>query len=373
MASPRRKTPIVSAASAATPISGGGRVDVLKPILAEIGGGDWVAGAGLIAALTATAIVFCRSLENQFVFDDREMIVLNRYLGNWSFLLKSLVNDSWWFRDPAHLPQGSYYRPIQDIWLWMNFHLFALNPTGWHLASLAVHLIVVWLVFRVASILAGDTKTGAAAALLFGLMPIHAEAVVWATAAPIPLAAAFELGALDSYLRGGRRAVSLALFAGALLSHESAVAFPLLIVAYALLFGPAQTQDGSYSASLRTALAVAFPYLLETVAYLALRWWILGLTVGPVRSNRLSVLEAIWTFPSAIAAYGEIMTIPWFAGPAHGLEIVRSAGGPGFFVPAIAIAGLCAAIVFLLNASPRSRLYLFCAVWILIAIAPALN
>ena len=69
---------------------------------------------GAIAAITA--LVYLRCLGNGYVFDDHEMIIANRYIGDWSFLWKALVNDSWWFRDPTHLPQSHYYRPLQDIW-----------------------------------------------------------------------------------------------------------------------------------------------------------------------------------------------------------------------------------------------------------------
>jgi hypothetical protein len=42
----------------------------------------------------------------------------------------------------------------------------------------------------------GDVATGLLAAAIFGLMPAHVEAVVWASSIPEPLTAVFELGAL---------------------------------------------------------------------------------------------------------------------------------------------------------------------------------
>ncbi|MGH7815727.1 MAG: tetratricopeptide repeat protein [Candidatus Binataceae bacterium] len=340
--------------------------------------------------LVLTAIVYARALGDEFVFDDREMIVLNRYLGRWSFPLKSLVRDSWWFRDPKHLPQGSYYRPIQDIWLWINFHLFGLDPVGWHAASLALHLIAVWLVFRIASILTADRLTGVVAAALFGLMPVHAEAIVWASAAPIPLAAAFELGAFYYYLLK-RPAAPLILFAGALLSYEAAVLFPLLIAAHAFLLAqgknltpcpPLPSGEGERKTEssplhlwggVRGGVAAAWPYALEAAAYLALRLWVLGAIVSPINKRNLAMIPALLTIPRAIAAYAALLAVPWLAAPAHAMAIVRSAAAPEFWLPLIGIAALCGAAFLTFRKSPRRGLYLFCGAWVAIALAPALD
>ncbi|HVN63137.1 MAG TPA: hypothetical protein VMT58_00760, partial [Candidatus Binataceae bacterium] len=122
-------------------------------------GGLWRLGdesrsnAALAAILIGGALIFANSLRNGFVFDDDNMIVNNGYLDDWSFVWKSFVNDSWWFSDPHRLPASSYYRPIQDLWLWLNFHIFGFDAAGWHAATIALHLVVVWLVFRVGSAL----------------------------------------------------------------------------------------------------------------------------------------------------------------------------------------------------------------------------
>ncbi|HVN64578.1 MAG TPA: hypothetical protein VMT58_08060, partial [Candidatus Binataceae bacterium] len=97
----------------------------------------------LAAILAATAIVYSSSFGNGFVFDDGDIIVSNRLLGQWSYIWRSLSRDLWWSLDPGHLPQSSYYRPLENIWLALNFHLFGLNPAGWHVATVALHLIVV--------------------------------------------------------------------------------------------------------------------------------------------------------------------------------------------------------------------------------------
>ena len=199
----------------------------------------------LEGVLLVTMLAYLRCLGNGFVFDDHEMIVINRYIGQWSFLWQSIANDSWWFRDPIHLPQSSYYRPLQDIWLGIHYQLFGLTPGGWHATMVALHLLAVWLVFENRRRLTGDWRSAVLAALFFGLIPVHAEAVVWPTAIPLPFSATLELGAFYLFItRGGARArwrnwlFALLLYAGSLFAHESAVVFPGIVATYVFFMEP---------------------------------------------------------------------------------------------------------------------------------------
>ncbi|MGH7815590.1 MAG: tetratricopeptide repeat protein [Candidatus Binataceae bacterium] len=366
-------------------------LDPIEPALSRIGAGDARVGAAVTLTLAVTAIVFARCLHNGFVFDDDNMIVLNRSIGSWAFAWKSFVNDSWWFRDPLRLPQSGYYRPLQDLWLWLNFHLFGLEPPGWHATAIALHLAVVWLVFWVASRLAANRWTGALAAALFALMPIHAEPVVWASAIPLPLAAAFELGAFACYLKltaGGESergqlawlALSIGLFGGALLSHESAVVFPALVATHAFLIGPHRTHMSYRSHEpapampdrIEDAVAAVRPYAYEAAAYFIIRLAVLGAIAGRQTQNHMTVIETALTIPGAILSYAALLAAPWLAGPAYRLDVVHRIAAPGFWIPLILIAAIAAVGYLLLRDNPRRRLYLFCAAWILIAIAPVL-
>src|SRR5262249_49138648 len=150
------------------------------------------------------ALIYLRCLGNRFVYDDNEMITLNRYIGDWSLIWKSFVNDSWWFRNPLILPQSAYYRPLHDTWLALHFQMFGYAPGGWHLTIVSIHLLAVYLVYRIAQELTTSRWTPMIAALWFGVLPVHAQAVVWPTAIPLPLSAVFELASLLTFIRGYR-------------------------------------------------------------------------------------------------------------------------------------------------------------------------
>ncbi|HUO05052.1 MAG TPA: tetratricopeptide repeat protein [Candidatus Binataceae bacterium] len=346
----------------------------------------------LIRILIVTALFYSRSLGNEFVLDDLPQIVLNRYIASWSFVWKSLVNNALWFVDPLHPPPVSYYRPLQNIWSALNFHLFGLNPIGWHAAMLALHLLVVVLVFRLASILTRSPFTGLLAAALFAWMPVHAEAVVWPAAVATPLSAAFELAAFEFYLRsrgGGANnhsrpglAISLGLFAGALLSYDKAIEFPALIAAYAYIFprelvGENRAVEKAAAAPISTrgsaALIAAWPYVLVTVAYITLRYWVLGFVFHSNLGSDLTAREAVLTVPAAITRYVALLVFPWMADPAHPLDFAGSVAQAEFLLPATALTALFISGFFLFRAHRHRRLYLFCAAWMLITLGPILK
>lgn len=336
------------------------------------------------AVLLVTLLLYLRCLGDGFVFDDASMIVKNRFIGSWAFFWNSFIHDSWWFMDPTQLPQSSYYRPLQDTWFGIHFHLFGLNPAGWHATMVALNLVVVWLVFKIAVALTGELQVGLLAALLFGVMPVHAEAVVWVSAIPLPLSAALELGALYLFISragGGARnwLVALLLYAGALLTHESAVAFPVLVALYVFLLeslggaGGAESAPSPLKPRLWSAMVCATPFAILTLLYLALRWWVLGFISRPMPVNRMTGAQTLLTIPEVLATDLVLLVIPWVASPAHHPTIVTSPASPRFYLPAAALVVLAAAFGWSLRNHPRRRLYLFCAIWAGIAIGPMMN
>jgi Flp pilus assembly protein TadD len=333
-----------------------------------------------IAALAITLLVYLRCVGNGLVYDDHEMILLNRYIGDFAMVWRSFVNDSWWFRNPLKLPQSAYYRPLQDVWLWANYQMFGFAPPGWHLAIVAIHLIAVWLVFWIAHELSaprgGSRWLPIIAATLFGVLPIHAQAVVWPTAIPLPLSAVFELAAFLIFLRRERDPRSAmilapAFYAMALLSHESAVMFPLIIVAEVVLL--TSDRESSWRARMVRASVAAAPFLIEVVIYLAIRFAVLGFISRTNITNPMTEAQQWLTLPSVLGTYAVLLVAPWRAGPAHPIEVVSSIVSPEFYLPILALLGLLGSVTVALGNNRQRRFYLFCALWMGISVAPVLN
>lgn len=346
----------------------------------------------MLGAITVAAVaIYLPSVGNGWVWDDPFEIVDNKLIHSWAFVWKSFIHDLWWFRDPARLPQSPYYRPLQNAWFAANAMLFGMHPALWHLAMIVLHAAAVWLCFRVAQLLTGEVAVGLLTAAIFAAMPAHVGAVVFASAIPEPLSAVFELGALSCFIQrkpGCSRGLiaALLLYACAALTHESAILFPLIITAYVFLF---EAGEQTAAGAVLSASRAAAPFLLVAIAYLCARINALGINflVGlynpkgsMIRHAFFSTIpmphhgpaELLMTIPVAAITYLAVLAIPAMAGPAHAVQWITHPQ-PILFVSVAALLIFGAAALTLAWRSSNRRIYLFCAAFSLVTIAPALN
>ncbi len=336
----------------------------------------------LAGVLIATGVVYLRSLSNEFILDDRKLIVLNPYITQWSFLWKSLTRHEYWFADPGNRLRIARYRPVLLVWVGLLYHLFGLEPAGWHLAAAISHLAGVWLVFRIAAHLTGASSAGLIAALLFGLLPGHAEAVVWPAANSESLSAVLALAAFYCYIRrpdarGGYRLLAPGLFGAAMLTHEIVAAFPGVIGLYAILLEPSadgQAAPGALGDRAGRALQRMLPFLAVLALYFAARRFALGFSMSnpdyPI--NSATVAQVLMTIPWVLTSYLAGIVIPQPGDLQRRVLFVTSPGSAHFYFPLSALALLGIAFVLAVRNHSGRRLYLFGVGWVAIALAPAL-
>jgi len=335
--------------------------------------------------LLITLLAYLRCLGNPFTLDDH-VFLENALIGQWSFLWRSLAGDALWFVDPTGGPLSPYYRPLLLIVLGLEYHLFGPNAMGYHATSLMLHLLVVGLVFKVAARLTGDRYSALLAALLFGLIPVHAEAVLSIAATNYPLGDALQLGAFylvvqRAGLKRDAGPLALGLYAGALLCHESAVMFPALVASYVLLLEPAgaaRVDDliiGRASAQLGSAIVRVKPFVVAMLLYMCFRIFVLRLaaTTPNIGAGHVGGALVLLTLPRVIFTYLALLAVPWMAGDSDRVVFVRSAASPDFYMAVIALIMLAACSYRALRNHPRRRLYLFCVLWTGIGIAPMMN
>jgi hypothetical protein len=343
----------------------------------------------LSAIVLATVAIYLPSLRHDWLFDDWAELVNNKLIHSWSFALNSFRYDVWWFRDPLHVPQSAYYRPLQNTWFFANAALFGINPAPWHLAKIVLHIVAVVLCFRVAQLISGDTGCGLLAAAIFGLMPAHVGGVVWASAIPEPLSTVFELGAMVFLIQrkpGWSRGllISALLYGCAILSHESAILFPVIVALYAFVF---EGRDKRTSARIVSVLGTCAPFVVVAIVYVCARLDALGfqfffgahhtatsMVVRGFEVPRLnySPVQLLMTMPVVLLTYLAVLALPAMASPTHAVDFVTHPQ-PIVFISAAALIILAAAAFVLAWRSPQRRIYLFCAAWALLTIAPALN
>ncbi len=143
---------------------------------------------------------------------------------------------------PATFVCGNYH-PVTVLSYALNYAAGGLNPAGYILIDLIIHLLNVLLVFIFIRKIAGNDFAASLCALAFGIHPMHVEPVAWISGRKDLLSTFFYLASAITYLsylegknRSGWRwyAVASLLFACSLLSKATAVTLPaaLLLIDY---------------------------------------------------------------------------------------------------------------------------------------------
>jgi tetratricopeptide (TPR) repeat protein len=190
----------------------------------------------VIAALIAAVFIsYGNTLHGQFIYDDRAIIVKNPLIQNLGHV-PTLFRTPYWGMQIGQ-PQeykGALYRPLTVTTYALNYAAGKLNPFGYHLVNLLLHLAACLLLWALCLQWGWNRETSAAAALLFTVLPIHTEAVSNIVGRAEILTAFFVLLSWNLVAKKsgwGKIILGALAFGGALLSKENAVAFlPVLIV-----------------------------------------------------------------------------------------------------------------------------------------------
>ena len=329
-----------------------------------------------LAVLSAvTFIVYSVSLSFEFVWDDRVLIVDNPLIRSWKNLPQALSADLW-----MHVNHGqAYYRPLFTVWSMLNYSLFKLNPWGWHLSAILLHLIAVLAVYDLARRLRIPYWPSVIAVTIFALHPIHIESVAWISGVQDVPMAVFYVFAFTAFLRArepeqARRtlwmSVSLLLLVCALLSKEMAVTFSAVVGLYVWIFPGGASTTGLMSRS-RQSLRAATPYALLTLAYLGLRYYLLGSIVHSPQ-NPTSTGEVVLTVPYFVAFYMVKWLAPLGLTAFYYLKNLTSANLGLFALSSAGILAYTASIWYWLR-KQGDKMLAFVAIWPLLTLTVVLN
>jgi protein O-mannosyl-transferase len=362
---------------------------------------SWIERAGVAETIACAiaALVYLATLSFGFVYDDVPQILKNPAVHEWRFVPQYFTSHVWAAIYPN--TSGNYYRPLFLLWLRVNYALFGPSAAGWHLTSLACHVLATWLVFRIVRQVAGDRAVAFVAALIFGLHPAHIENVAWISGVTDPLMACFVLGSFSAFLGFrrsggiGRAALSLVLFALGLLSKETAIVLPALILAYLVIVGwdgelgseaenrrdtpstaggtPTLRSIGVGALGLGTLgllsglVAVVLGYL--AVRFYALRGWSHStITIG--------WKEVFLSWPSVLWFYVKHVVWPERLSEFYSLDYVSHATAAAVLVPLAYLLVTAVVAVLVLRFIPgrfEKRLARFAFVFLIIPLLPVLD
>ena len=177
----------------------------------------------------AVCIVYAGSLTAPFVFDDMHTIVHNSYI-------KSVSRAGALFTKPlitsvtTILP--NMFRPLLMLSYAVNYATSGLNPVGYHVVNLWLHLLNALLVYAlIAQRLGGARWAALGCALLFAVHPLNSQAVIHISSRSTLFATTWMLAGCLAYRMPGAvwpRWLTVIAYAGGLLTKEIAITLPIL-------------------------------------------------------------------------------------------------------------------------------------------------
>jgi len=124
--------------------------------------------------LGVALLAFVNCLANPFIWDDEVVIADNPVLKSRD--VGQLFTTSFYPESVDAMARYSRYRPITSLTFWIDYQLWGLNPIGFHVTNLCLHIVNALLVASIAGFL-GFSGIGAFFVALFFLQNVFNQPV----------------------------------------------------------------------------------------------------------------------------------------------------------------------------------------------------
>ena len=308
-----------------------------------------------------TILIYAGTLRNSFIWDDEAFIIADQHIHDLNKIGIIFTLDYW---KHQNVIKARIYRPMRSLSFAVDYALWGKNPAGYHFFNLMVHLFnVVLLYWLVLQLIPGRLPLALIAALLFACHPVNTEAVIWIKNRSELLCLFFSLASFLFF----RRAVacprnystaiclagSLCCFGCGLLSKETAMVLPVLLLADIIFLG------GHKKA---VVLLTAFPVMLGFYPGFKLAFYD-NLTRSENITTVLAGLKSLWQYLS-------ILVIPVNLNADRLFKLPGSFFERQILIPCIL---LCAFIFWGKKYCGPTGLFWFGCAWVFIFIFPYLH
>jgi len=326
--------------------------------------------------LALTAITYLGTVKFDFVYDDYPQILYNPFVKSWRYV-PQYFSGSFWKQISPLIPEN-YYRPLSLLWTRVNFSIFGQSSFGWHATAVGLHLLVTWLVYVLAKRLTGRLTVAWLTALIFGLHPIHHEAVAWISGATESLFAVFFLAAFLAYLESERNSktvwttTSCVFYAAALLCKETAIVLPALVFTHSWISNSlAERPEGTESSQrFRGAIGSISYYVPVALFYLYARHRVLSGFSHTLPGASFSTW--LLTLPSVLLFYLKNWLLPLRLAEDYDLYYQDHLSLAHVILPASIIVAI-SSFLWIYRDRVGSRDSAYAAAWIAIPLLPALD
>jgi len=326
--------------------------------------------------ILAAALSYLNSIHNEFIWDDEDFIVKNSTIKDWRSWPRVFTENMIYGARKG----SNFYRPLQSLSHGADYILWKDNPAGHHAANIIFHIlagIAAYLMLRKIF----SVNLAFLAALFFTTHPVQTEAVTYLSGRSDPMAAFFIILTLLFFERN--IVLSCVSFGLAILSKESALITPFLIILYSYFSTrpPRRTRSKNNSNSVRANEASRglfkkiLPFIIIAIIYGALRLTVLDFsaTLGdnlPKPFFYVPLWIRFCTFLKALPVYFSILLWPFGLHMERQMSLAQSIFDPQSFAGLLILSGI-------FFTAYRIRKFnialLFSACWFFVALFPNSN
>ena len=327
-----------------------------------------------------TVIAYGNTMQNAFAWDDTDTIINWQATRSWKNVPTMLAGAT----PPGH---PGNYRPIRNILYIASYHLFGLNPTGYHVQAIMLAISIAILVYLITDLLVPRAFTAFIAGLFFALHPMHVEALTWITSSMDMFGMLFGLGAIYTYLLWRntrytwRYIMALLLTFLAIFSNEVTLSIPILIGLVTYLFPKKNTKHSLlWVAPFFLAIAANW-YVRVTLLHIGARFYYIE---NSIWKTILIMLRAFWVYIQTLILPVHL-TINHALGngiTSWSIELIEKGSRANNAVKALSVTDpivlLSCMVIFILGISAllvhkKYPVYSFAIFWFFIAMIPVSN
>lgn len=320
---------------------------------------------GIVLGLTALA--YSNIFGNQFVWDDPD------FYKNWTALYR-FDNLGRLLGGLVPVQHVGVYRPLRSVIQLVIFDLFgSTNLVGYHAVSLLIHLSSVVAIYLMVALLTKQRLVATITALIFGLHPIHTEAISYLTTSIDVTGTMLLFWSVYAYLKFREEKkyptywfwFSVLLGWLAFFTYEMTLVLPLL-----LLLLEWHRANFDFKPAIQK-IKIHWPYWLGVVTLVVVRQ-IIGvgersLTPDPSQSN---LMVRMFTMGKAVVKYLYLLIAPFDLNVFHKINLTTTLAEPKALLAWLAVVSLFVLTIIFIK---KLKLVGIGLLWFFIALLPVSN
>lgn len=330
----------------------------------------------IILLIIATGIISYHRLifKGAFLFDDQALIIDNPFIKSFSYL-KDIFTTHLFYGSGIY---SNFYRPIQSLSFMLDYHLWHLNPFGYHIGNLFIHILNAVCVYFLIYVISKKQLAAFISSILFCVHTVLSGPVYYISARADLLSALFFLLTITLYVLYTKEEIStkgillllcsILCFVLAVLSKEVALIAPFMLILYNMCFGRAKTFNRS-----RKPAALIWPYFTILIVYIFLRATSLNFTGDKLSQTTTAVFPLyirLFTMSKVFMIYLRLLLFPVGLHMEWNIEPASSFFQDEVF---LSIVGILVVFIFSYLLFRTSRQKFFFIAWFFMMLLPYSN